>query len=221
MSERAGEVHSEAPPTLLPRRAAAKVADAHKATSAIAEAWKLSGKYSVEFDAALVLVVGQQSAGKTSFVERYLGYAFSAVSHGMATKRPSVLTLFPAQAGSEDEVKVTEEHLDGTVSPEEVFAGVDALTKLNQWVADKNANVAKEKLFITICTPKCTTPRRVMDLPGVRASDEEEAKGVNDAIIEMISDAIRRPSSVVVCLADAAVEPAPDLVSALHLPGFV
>ena len=60
-----------------------------------------------------------------------------------------------------------------------------------------------------------------MDLPGVRASDEEEAKGVNDAIIEMISDAIRRPSSVVVCLADAAVEPAPDLVSALHLPGFV
>ncbi|CAE7796844.1 DRP1E [Symbiodinium sp. CCMP2592] len=224
MSESAAEVHSEAPnPTLLPRRTEAatllhgakplvpaKIVDPHKATSAIAEAWKLSGKYNVKFDAALVLVVGQQSAGKTSFVERYLGYAFSVVSHGMATKRPSVLTLLPAQAGSEDEVKVTQEFLDGTVSPEEVFAGVDALTKLNQWVVDKNAHVAKEKLFITICTPKCTTPRRVMDLPGVRASDEEEAKGVNDAIIEMISDAIGKPNSVVVCLADAAVEPAND-----------
>lgn len=210
-------------PTLLPPRPEAtrllqarksarrgKSIDAGRAIRAIAEAWKLSGKYSMNFDFALVLVVGQQSAGKTSFVERYLGYAFSVVSNGMATKRPSVLTLLPLQAGSEDEVTVTEERPDGTRSTEEVFKGDEALMKLSKWVADKNTNVAKEKLFITISTQKCKTPRRVMDLPGVRASDEPDEKGINEAIIGMIREAISKPNSIVVCLADAAQEPAND-----------
>eukprot|EP00439_Symbiodinium_sp_Y106_P048650 s853_g6.t1 len=238
MSEQStAEVHSEAPlPTLLGRPAAAaklqstaklhvpaKIIDPDKATLAIAEAWKLSGKYNMKFDAALVLVVGQQSAGKTSFVERHLGYAFSVVSHGMATKRPSVLTLLPLQEANEDEVKVTEEMPDGTMSTEEVFVGEAALAKLNAWVTDRNAKVAKEKLFITICTHKCKTPRRVMDLPGVRASDEPDEEGVNDAIVAMISDAMQMPNSIVVCLADATQEPAAEPVCLVgkNEPGLI
>ena len=106
-----GPYDSSAQSTLLARPRAAQFLDANKpvqphsqrsvdpekATSAIAEAWKLSSKYNMEFDAAMVIVVGQQSAGKTSFVERYLGYAFSVVKHGMATTRPSVLTILPQE----------------------------------------------------------------------------------------------------------------------------
>ena len=69
-----------------------------KATEAIVHAWTLANKYEIDFESAMVIVVGQQSAGKTSFVERYLGYAFSVVRNGIATKRPSVLTILPSEA---------------------------------------------------------------------------------------------------------------------------
>ena len=183
--------------------------DVEKATEAIVKTWTLANKYDIDFESAMVIVVGQQSAGKTSFVERYLGYAFSVVRKGIATKRPSVLTILPPEPEDGDDlvVKVVEEVPGGGRSAELQFRGTEALNQLHEWVEVRNQTVAKERLFITIVTRQCKTPRRITDLPGVRASDEEGSNGINMLIIDMVTEAMLKPNSIVVCLAEATSEP--------------
>ena len=203
------------PHSLSEARKAAESADQSGAfTEAIVHAWTLANKYEIDFESAMVIVVGQQSAGKTSFVERYLGYAFSVVRNGIATKRPSVLTILPCEPqdelqGADVIVKLVEELKGGGKSAEVQFKGKEALHNLHAWVAERNQEVAKEKLFITIVTKQCKTPRRITDLPGVRANDEPECEGVNKAIVEMVSETMVKPNSIMVCLAEATSEPVP------------
>ena len=45
----------------------------------------------------------------------------------------------------------------------------------------------------------------------MRASDEDESQGVNDAIIAMVTESMRMPNSIVVCLADSTTESAAGL----------
>ena len=68
-----------------------------KQRAAIAEAWKVKMRYNIQFESCMLLVMGQQSAGKTAFVERFLGYAFSVVKRGIGTMRPAILTCLPQE----------------------------------------------------------------------------------------------------------------------------
>ena len=137
------------------------------AVPGISRPLQVSNKYAIEdFESALLVVVGQQSAGKTTFVERqvgfassllrhveitmtrqpldtycfnkrvcvplwllpgcfsdfeaarYLKFAFSKVAQGLATRRPSVLTLFPGEGTL---IKVVEELPSGEKSEEKTF----------------------------------------------------------------------------------------------------
>ncbi|CAJ1457618.1 unnamed protein product [Effrenium voratum] len=206
------------PGKALPRRMQSEPQSVHtrfdpkKLMKAISKAWEVSNKYAIEdFESALLVVVGQQSAGKTTFVERYLKFAFSKVAQGLATRRPSVLTLFP---GKGTLIKVVEELPSGEKSEEKTFQGDDSVTKLHEWMREKNdvgqqgKQVVKERLFITICTQECDTPRRIMDLPGLRAAQEKGFEGVNEMILAMVGEAVQKTNTVVVCLADADQDPA-------------
>ena len=193
------------------------VQDRNAARSAIAETWKLANKYTCNFESTNIIVVGQQSSGKTSFVERLLGYAFSVVGTGMATRRPTVLTIYPHQEGMKvgDVIRVVEELPGGDKSAEEEFQDtkeVTALQRLFTWCVDKNkiGKPAQEKLFITIYSQKCDTPKRIMDLPGVRGNDEPGNEGVNDVIVEMVKHELQKPTSIVICLAPSDSEPQND-----------
>ena len=84
-----------------------------KATRAIAELWKLSDRYTLSFEPTNIIILGQQSSGKTSWVERYLTYAFSVVATGMATTRPAVLTILPKKHGANQDVITVVEELEG------------------------------------------------------------------------------------------------------------
>lgn len=192
------------------------VQDPDAARSAIAETWKLANKYTCNFESTNIIVVGQQSSGKTSFVERLLGYAFSVVGTGMATKRPTVLTIYP-QEGMKvgDVIRVVEELPGGGKSEEEEFRDTKektALQSLFTWCVDKNKGEkpVKEKLFITIYSQKCDTPKRIMDLPGVRGNDEPGKEGVNEVIMDMVKQELQKPTSIVICLAPSDSEPQND-----------
>ena len=193
------------------------VQDRNAARSAIAETWKLANKYTCNFESTNIIVVGQQSSGKTSFVERFLGYAFSVVGTGMATKRPTVLTIYPHQEGMKvgDVIRVVEELPGGGKSEEEEFGDTrekTALESLFTWCVDKNKGEkpVKEKLFITIYSQKCDTPKRIMDLPGVRGNDEPGKEGVNEVIMDMVKHELQKPTSIVICLAPSDSEPQND-----------
>ena len=94
-----------------------------------------------------------------------------------------------------------------------LIGGESALCQLFNWCAKKNTKTPlKEKIFITIETEKCDTPKRIMDLPGVRANDgsNPEDAGVNKAIVEMVTDELKKPNSMVICLAEARSDPLND-----------
>eukprot|EP00435_Cladocopium_sp_Y103_P043680 s259_g12.t1 len=185
---------------------------------AMAQTWQLADKYSFDFETTNIVVLGQQSSGKTSWVERFLGYPFSVVDTGMATSRPAVLTIWPKRdATTEDIITVIEELPGGAKSEPETLrdvpGGESALCQLFNWCAKKNTKTPlKEKIFITIETEKCDTPKRIMDLPGVRATDgsNPEDVGVNAAIVEMVTDELKKPNSMVLCLAEARSDPLND-----------
>ena len=183
-----------------------------KQRAAVAEAWKVKQRYNIAFQSSMLVVMGQQSAGKTSFIERYLSYAYSEVKRGMGTMRPAVLTCLPQEPHLDDVIEVAEELETGGQSQVERFEGSAARTYLQNWTIEKNriGKPSKKKLLITIFSKECTTPRRIMDMPGIRSNDEDGNEGFNDAIVEMVLEELKKPDSIVLSLADANNEPTLD-----------
>ena len=68
----------------------------------------------------------------------------------------------------------------------------------------------KEKLMITIETKACDTPKRLIDLPGVRASDAPGDEGVNEMIVDMVTAELKKPNAMVLCFAEASTDPLND-----------
>ena len=143
----------------------------------------------VDFESSMVTLAGAQSAGKTSFVERYLGYGFSVVKTGTATKRPSVLTVLPLEEDmKEDVIRVVEDFPNGGKSEQQEFQGTLAREKLHEWSAKKNDidMPVKECLHITIYSKTCKTPKRIMDLPGFLLNPEPGSHDDFDKVIMSI-----------------------------------
>ena len=92
---------------------------------AMAQTWQLADKYSFDFETTNIVVLGQQSSGKTSWVERWLQFPFSVVDTGMATSRPAVLTICPKRdPTTEDIITVIEELPGGAKSEPETLRDV-------------------------------------------------------------------------------------------------
>lgn len=110
-----------------------------------------------------------------------------------------------------------EELLTGGHSKVVRFVGEAALSELQAWCMEKNElpKPSKKKLWITIYSKDCTTPRRIMDMPGVRSNDADGQEGFNDIIVEMVLDELKKPDSIVLALADAHNESTTDQMVAL------
>lgn len=86
-----------------------------KARMAIARTRQVDDMFGLNFEFTNIIALGQQSSGKTSFVERFLAFPFSRVESGMATTRPAVLTILPKTDGTDpnDVITVFEELSSG------------------------------------------------------------------------------------------------------------
>lgn len=189
-----------------------------KARMAIARTRQVDDMFGLNFEFTNIIALGQQSSGKTSFVERFLAFPFSRVESGMATTRPAVLTILPKTDGTNpnDVITVFEELSSGAkTEPKKLQdgpGGKSALQQLFDWCVEKNRNTmpVKEKLMITIETKACDTPKRLIDLPGVRASDAPGDEGVNEMIVDMVTAELKKPNAMVLCFAEASTDPLND-----------
>ena len=109
------------------------------------------------------------------------------------------------EPGLQDFFEVVEELLTGGHSKVVRFEGESALSELQAWCTEKNTlqQPSRKKLWITIYSKHCATPRRIMDMPCVRSNDANGQDGFNKIIMEMVLDELKKPDSIVLALADA------------------
>mmetsp|Transcript_10665 Transcript_10665/g.28491 ORF Transcript_10665/g.28491 Transcript_10665/m.28491 type:complete len:899 (+) Transcript_10665:274-2970(+) len=164
----------------------------------LGEAWRIKSEFPIPALESLVtiIVIGPQSAGKTSFVERYLGIAFSVVDTGIATKRPTELITIPPDQGTDmkgNDMVITASEADAAgnvdVTTTRVFTD---LLQLAEWVSNNN-KVTKDRLVIKMTSARFQTPRRIIDLPGLRisdikAGDEDVREVIRSAVVEQLNN---------------------------------
>mmetsp|Transcript_15369 Transcript_15369/g.41249 ORF Transcript_15369/g.41249 Transcript_15369/m.41249 type:complete len:881 (+) Transcript_15369:119-2761(+) len=187
-------------------RLAASGINRQRVLKCLGEAWRIKSEFTIPAldNLVTIVVIGPQSAGKTSFVERYLRLAFSVISAGIATKRPMELMTIPPDAGADlDENLVTftasEADAEGNVDSNTTVEFVDVLD-LAEWVKERNI-VTEDRLVIKMTSGRFKSPRRVIDLPGLRTTDiDPEDKRVREVILKTALAHVSRPNSLLVFL---------------------
>eukprot|EP00971_Amphidinium_carterae_P167550 3319813-Amphidinium_carterae.1 len=132
-----------------------------------------------------------QSAGKTTIVERYLKKAFSCVSSGTATLRPCITEIYPSSEDFSIEVYEEIEGGDGKASS----AMLRSLPELATWMKEHN-QLSEQPLHVQIRDRHCKTPRRIVDLPGLKTVDQEGSEGTKDQIHRIVSKWITKPRTL-------------------------
>ena len=143
------------------------------------------------------VLIGPQSAGKTSLVERILKFPIAAVKSKKATTRPMVLTTRRGDKGSV--VKVLVKDGDGQAEKK------DDKTEVMEWVADRMPeHISSEKLYVQVTGPDYMD-RRFVDLPGFQLNDD--GTGTSGEIEQLLEKEMEEnPNTVVVCVEEARKE---------------
>ena len=176
-------------------------AERNKVLLAAGQAWRLASKYEIEFNTTTLVVAGPESSSKTSFIERYLGLAFSVVKPDTATKRPTELLVLPTDDGEEEQIEVTEEIDDnGGKSGVTKFETMDELA---DWLVAKNRTFSPRMLFVQIRRRDCPAPKRIIDLPGLRSVDDAASRGAKEVTLTTIRTMLQKPNTLILCLNEA------------------
>jgi GTPase SAR1 family protein len=113
-----------------------------------------------------VVVVGSQSAGKSSLLEQIVGIDFLPRGSGVVTRRPLELRLtydpkLKQAIGKFDEI------------PGETFTDFNKVRDKINYVTDKvcgsNKNIVDKPIILNISSPSCPTIT-IVDLPGITSN---------------------------------------------------
>ena len=144
------------------------------------------------------VMFGPQSAGKTTLVERILGFPLSVVRQGTASTRPLVLTTVRSKPhdATDDGIKVTVRGEDGVAK---ILARKDVM----KWVAEQmDGRFSTKEIYIEVEGPNCRN-HRFVDLPGFKLHDVQQDPA---KIINLLEVEIQKPNTVVVCVEEATAE---------------
>ena len=142
-----------------------------------------------------IVVIGSQSAGKSSVLEKIVGKNFLPTGKGIVTKRPLRLKLFQTDHSSA-EISYYDCEKDRIVKQTNL-----KLEELTEEIQRANAfrnshcKFIPNPINVTISGPK-NPNLTLIDFPGVVANDEDERK----MIISMIKPEINKDTSIILAV---------------------
>ncbi|RYG95612.1 hypothetical protein EON65_55710, partial [archaeon] len=122
-----------------------------------------------------VVVIGSESAGKSSLLENITKCAVFPRARGICTKMPIRLELTTAKSGHESvslQYRGTETHLDST-------DGI--LDRVQAIMTSLEDSISSDELTIKICKPNAPT-FTFIDLPGIRSYPAELRKSTESLV---------------------------------------
>jgi replication fork clamp-binding protein CrfC len=154
-------------------------------------------------DLPQIVVVGAQSAGKSSVLESIVGRDFLPRGSGIVTRRPLVLQLIHKKySGSGPKEWGEFLHL-----PQKRFTDFNEIRREidedTDRVAGKNKGVVKQPINLKIYSPTVVN-LTLVDLPGLtKVPVGEQPKDISIRIQEMVLEYISKPSSLILAVTPA------------------
>lgn len=134
-----------------------------------------------------LIVIGDQSSGKSSLLESIIGISFIPKGEGTVTKRPLVITLHH----QDGKVYATFPQLNITTSD---FKQVEQIIRKN------NENFTSEPLNLDIYSPK-VVDLRLVDLPGlIQIPKKDQPKDLRDIIKNICTPYVENPNSIIIAV---------------------
>lgn len=155
-----------------------------------------------------VVVIGSQSAGKSSLLESYSGIVLPKGS-SITTRVPLVLHMSPGpdahfeigRAGTGNAAATMATHADLSKVPTEI----SRLTE--QICSEGNCFVRDEPITLKVVAPELPT-MVVIDLPGIAYVGNNGAEDIHKATTALISKYIRQEEIVILVVVEASADPA-------------
>ncbi|KAK0401491.1 hypothetical protein QR680_015819 [Steinernema hermaphroditum] len=157
---------------------------------------------SFDFDLPQIVVVGEQSVGKSSILENFVGKDFLPRGTGIVTRCPLILQLINEPNGVERAIfqhKPNEEFTDFSRVRTEIEAETNRSTGGNQGITEKSINL---KIF----SPHVLN-LTLVDLPGVtRVATGNQRDDIESVVREMILSFIKKPNCLILACSQAVVD---------------
>ena len=163
----------------------------------------LSGETSVQIDIPTLAVIGNQSSGKSSVLER-LSHCPLPRGDGMVTKNPLVMSL---RRASESSVRIGTSLDPGQmeeVRVEEVANRISALSEELVRRGDGRFEISELPIYLNINGPHLSD-LTLIDLPGVywMNKDKREIEGIRDFLKGLYAEYCSSPTCTIICVLSA------------------
>jgi len=142
-----------------------------------------------------ILVVGNQSSGKSSLLENITKCPFFPKNAQTCTRCPLIITTRPCHKDSEPQIFWEDKNENCEIGSYEDLQGYlcDAMTKIDGF--------SKDPIYITIIDydiPECT----FIDLPGIVAYPESDAQFTENLVLEYMN----RPNILILCVVSGTIQ---------------
>uniref|UniRef100_A0A1I7ZGV1 Dynamin-type G domain-containing protein n=1 Tax=Steinernema glaseri TaxID=37863 RepID=A0A1I7ZGV1_9BILA len=157
---------------------------------------------SFDFDLPQIVVVGEQSVGKSSILENFVGKDFLPRGTGIVTRCPLILQLINDPNGTERAVfqhKPNEEFTDFSRVRTEIEVETNRATGGNQGISEKAINLKIYSPHVLNLT--------LVDLPGVtRVAQGNQRDDIESLVRELILSFIKNPNCLILACSQAIVD---------------
>ena len=153
-----------------------------------------------------IVVVGLQSAGKSSLLENIVGMDFLPRGSGVVTRRPLELRLVNSPSekkayGVFDKVDKEKRYYN--------FEDIRSqIVKLTDDIAGVSKEIVDDPIILTIYSPTCPD-LNLVDLPGITKvplKGSKQTQNIEKVTTDLISKYIKDPRSVILCVVQANVD---------------
>jgi GTP-binding protein EngB required for normal cell division len=183
----------------------------------------IEGKLNIELNIPRIVLVGTQSAGKSSFLNKVIGYDLMPTGHNMVTKTPVYVRLYRVLEEDEQYVTISSfdsgmlyEHFRTPISSERLTEDISReFQKVTRKIVGSVERVSNKPIYINVYSQKVFN-LTLVDLPGIilmpKTDKGQPASLVND-IKDLINEEVSKENVyVVVC-----IEAKPDLETDIGL----
>ena len=169
-----------------------------------------SGVSCKDIDLPQIVVVGSQSAGKSSVLESIAKQNFLPRGSGIVTRRPLVLQMIKEDKGMEIEGEMRHTWAKFLHSEDKVFTDMERVQ--DEIIADTNRICGKDKgindkaIHLKLHSTK-TPSLTLVDLPGLtKIAIGDQPKDIDSKIEKMVLSYISRPNSIILAVSPGNVD---------------